>query len=77
MWDRWHAGMLLGAEAAKQPQLQKQSVGGEITQGNYLGPASYNQGICRVEDEGGRGGGVLDVCLCLPQLTALRSLQQC
>lgn len=44
MWDRWHAGMLLGAEAAKQPQLQKQSVGGEITQGNYLGPASYNQG---------------------------------
>lgn len=32
------------AEAARQLQVQKQSVGGEITQGNYLGPASYRQG---------------------------------
>ncbi len=41
------------AEAARQPQLQKQSVGGEITQGNYLGPASYHRGNLW---SGGQGG---------------------
>lgn len=31
-------------DAAQQQQFQKQSVGREITKGNYVGPASYHQG---------------------------------
>lgn len=34
----------VGGDAAHQLQFQKQSVGREITKGNYVGPASYHQG---------------------------------